>query len=61
MTSGDQKAPSARKDAEALEDKFGAFAAVYAQARSEAAEIAGDTAGEDHWEAVAESLEENDR
>ena len=47
-----------KKDAEASEQKFGALADVYAETRSEAAEVAGDEAGEEHWRKVAATIDD---
>ena len=43
-------------DAEAIEEKYGAFAEVYAENRIEAADIAGNDAGKSHWQKVAAAL-----
>ena len=48
------------KDADALEDKFGEFADVYAETRREAAEMAGRETDTKHWEKVAATVEEPD-
>ena len=47
-------------DVDAIKQKFGAFAEVYAENRSEAAGRAGNEAGEEHWKNVAD-LAENDQ
>ena len=44
--------------AEAVEDKYGAAAEVYAENRVEAAALAGNEEGQAHWEKVAEALRE---
>ncbi|MFL6728416.1 MAG: hypothetical protein ACJ8E3_01415 [Sphingomicrobium sp.] len=49
------------KDASAVEAKFGDFADVYAEARSEAAEIAGNKPGKHHWEEVAANVDDDDQ
>jgi hypothetical protein len=46
------------KDADALEKKYGTEAATYAETRGEAAESAGDDADKEHWEEVADTLED---
>lgn len=43
-------------DAEAIEEKFGSFAEVYAENRIEAADMAGNEAGKEHWKKVAATL-----
>lgn len=48
-------------DVDALKQKFGAFAEVYAESRSEAAGRAGNEAGEEHWKNVADLAEEDDQ
>ena len=58
MATGNDKKRRVEQDAEDLERKFGEFANVYAETRSEAAEIAGDEAAEEHWEQVATVIEE---
>jgi hypothetical protein len=50
----EEKNPAA--DADAIEEKFGSFAEVYAENRIEAADIAGNDAGKEHWEKVAATL-----
>lgn len=50
----EQNSPDA--DAEAIEEKFGSFAEVYAENRIEAADIAGNDAGKEHWKKVAATL-----
>lgn len=52
------KPTTVKEDAQALERKFGALAEVYAETRSEAAEIAGDEAAEEHWRQVAASIDD---
>lgn len=44
------------EDAKALERKWGAFAEIYAQNRSEAAGVLGNQPGKEHWKMVAEAL-----
>ena len=46
--------------AEAVEDKYGAAAEVYAENRVEAAALAGNEEGQAHWKKVAEALREDD-
>ena len=48
-------------DVDAIKQKFGPFAEVYAENRSEAAATAGNGAGERHWRAVAEIAEGDDQ
>lgn len=60
MATGDSRRRPAEQDAEALEQKFGEFADVYAETRGEAAEIAGDRAAEKHWEQVAATIDDED-
>ena len=45
-------------DAEVLKEEFGEFAEVYAETRSEAADIAGEKADEDYWRKVAQNVEQ---
>ncbi len=47
-------------DADAIEEKFGSFAEVYAENRIEAADAAGNDAGKDHWQKVAARLPRED-
>lgn len=47
-------------DADAIEEKFGSFAEVYAENRIEAAEIAGNDSGKEHWKKVAATLPHED-
>jgi hypothetical protein len=47
------------EDARTVEEKYGPFAEVYAESRSEAADIAGDEAAKKHWESVADTVEED--
>ena len=46
--------------AEAVEDKYGAAAEVYAENRVEAAALAGDAEGEKHWEKVTRALRDDE-
>ena len=46
--------------AEAVEEKFGAAADVYAENRREAAALAGNDQGQAHWEKVAEAIREDE-
>ena len=46
--------------AEAVEDKYGAAAEVYAENRVEAAALAGNDEGEEHWQKVAQALREDE-
>lgn len=49
-------------DVDAIRQKFGPFAEVYAESRSEAAAAAvGNEAGEEHWRNVADIAEETDQ
>ena len=48
---------SLEKDAVTIKEKYGAFAEVYAETRSEAAETVGDDASKKHWERVAATVE----
>jgi hydroxymethylpyrimidine/phosphomethylpyrimidine kinase len=45
--------------AEAVEDKYGSTADVYAENRREAAALAGNDKGQAHWKKVAEALRED--
>ena len=45
--------------AEELEQKYQDDAEVYARTRSEAARTRGNQAGHDHWEQVAETLQQD--
>ena len=44
-------------DAEKLKNKFGDCSDIYAEERTEAAELAGENEEARHWEKVADSLE----
>ena len=46
--------------AEAVEDKYGAAAEIYAENRVEAAAMAGDEEGRAHWQRVARALGEDE-
>jgi hypothetical protein len=50
-----------KEDVDAIEEKYGAFADVYAESRSEAAETAGDEDAKRHWEKVAAAMKGDDR
>ena len=54
----EQNSPAA--DADAIEEKFGSFAEVYAENRIEAADIAGNDAGKEHWQEVAAEIPRED-
>lgn len=58
MITGKPDPAAVEQDAEAIEDKFGAFAEVYAENRKEAADLAGDDAAEAHWRKVEQVLED---
>ena len=60
MTSGKSDSESLESDVDAIKQKFGPLAEVYAESRSEAAARAGNAAGEDHWKTVAEIAEDDD-
>jgi hypothetical protein len=59
VPTGDRKRSSVERDAELVEQKFGPFANVYAETRSEAAEIAGNAAAEEHWQEVAAKVDDD--
>ena len=48
-----------RIDAEKVQQKFGGCSRMYAEERSEAAEVAGDANDARHWKEVADRLERN--
>lgn len=56
MTTSESPPEPIEKDAEQLEEKYESNADVYAETRSEAAQISGDQAARDHWEEVVETL-----
>jgi len=60
MATDDPETNGVEKDADAVEQKFGQFADVYAEARSEAAQIAGHQTDKEHWQEVAATVEESD-
>ena len=59
MIAGKTDRKRIENDAEAIKDKFGPFAEVYADNRSDAAELAGDDAAGEHWKKVGETLDED--
>ena len=59
MSSGNPEPDCAQRDADAIRHKFGPFAEVYAENRSEAAGLAGNDAGERHWKSVADLAEDD--
>ena len=61
MTAGKSDPESLESDVDAIKQKFGPLAEVYAENRSEAAARAGNTEGEEHWKAVAEIAEDDDQ
>lgn len=61
MTIGKSGPGEVDQDAEAIAGKFGPFAEVYAENRSDAAELAGDEAAEEHWRKVEQALDGEDR
>jgi hypothetical protein len=62
VTAGKTPQADPKADAAAVEAKFGDFADVYAEARSEAAQMTGNEPGEDHWKEVADTVDgEDDR
>ena len=60
MPPEDPSASRVEEDANIVEEKFGAEAAVYAETRREAAEAAGNEDGSEHWEEVAEAVQDDD-
>lgn len=56
VTTSESPPEPIEKDAEQLEEKYESNADVYAETRSEAAQISGDQAARDHWEEVVETL-----
>lgn len=61
MTAVKPDPESVESDVDAIKQKFGPFAEVYAENRIEAAAAAGNVAGEQHWKTVADLAEEDDR
>jgi hydroxymethylpyrimidine/phosphomethylpyrimidine kinase len=61
MAAGESETNSVEKDVDAIKQKFGPLAEVYAENRSEAAAAAGDQAGEQHWKTVADLAEDDDQ
>ena len=61
MPSEKPRNESAENDADAIKQKFGPLAEVYAESRSEAAAAAGNHAGEKHWKHVADLAEDDDQ
>ena len=45
-----------KQDADAIKEKYGPFAEVYAETRSEASETVGDDANKKHWERIAAAV-----
>ncbi|HKX91578.1 MAG TPA: hypothetical protein VJM15_04035 [Sphingomicrobium sp.] len=58
MATADRDERKTEDDAQAVKDKFGSFADVYAESRSDAAEITGDEAAEQHWDEVAATVQD---
>jgi hypothetical protein len=62
VATADRDKKNTEKDAQAVKDKFGPFADIYAESRSDAAEVTGDEAAEQHWDEVAATVQdERDR
>jgi hydroxymethylpyrimidine/phosphomethylpyrimidine kinase len=61
MPAAKSEAESVESDVEAIKQKFGPLAEVYAENRSEAAAAAGNQAGEQHWKTVADLTEDDDQ
>ena len=59
MTAGKSDVESLESDVDAIKQKFGPLAEVYAENRSEAAARAGNAAGEEHWKNVADLAEDD--
>jgi hypothetical protein len=59
MPAGKLEAESVENDVDAIKQKFGPLAEVYAENRSEAAAAAGNQAGEQHWKTVADLAEDD--
>ena len=60
MTALKSDPESLASDVDAIKQKFGPLAEVYAENRSEAAAAAGNPAGEQHWKTVADLAEDDD-
>ena len=58
MTRSENPLESIEKEADQVEAKYAANAEVYADSRSEAAQIAGNQAAKEHWDEVADTLRE---
>jgi hypothetical protein len=53
---------SLESDAQAIEEKYGPFAAeVYAENRAEAADLVGNRFSKGHWQKVAEKVRNDDQ
>ena len=61
MTQQSRNDPAVESDAATLEGKFGDLATVYAENRSEAAELRGADEDAEHWRDVAEEIDESER
>ena len=61
MPAGKPDPESLESDVVTIRQRFGPFAEVYAENRSEAAGRAGNIAGEQHWKNVAHLAEEGDQ
>jgi hypothetical protein len=59
MPSENPEADRVERDVDAIKQKFGPLAEVYAENRREAAGMAGNDAGEQHWKTVAEIAEDD--
>ena len=58
MCNRDAHPDRVQADARKLQEKFGECSDIYAEERSEAAEMAGDEASARHWGEVADKLED---
>ena len=58
MSRNDRGVRGVQKDAEIVEERFGPAAEVYAEARREAAAMAGDRADKKHWDKVVAEVED---
>lgn len=61
MPAENPEADRVESDVDAIKQKFGPLAEVYAENRREAAQRAGNDAGEQHWKTVAHRSAEDDQ
>ena len=59
MPAESPEAERLESDVDTIKKRFGPLAEVYAESRSEAAGMAGNEAGEQHWKTIADRAEDD--